>query len=264
MTVANLGRSHKGNSMKIRSVAAAATFAARILVTQSAVVQAADVKFVGGAGFRSVMPALAAQFEKTSGHKIVATWDATGGIERRLDAGEAFDVVFVGPEVVDKYIKQGKIVAGTRASVARAGLAVAVRAGAPKPDVSTADAFKQALLNAKSVGYVGEGMSGAHFLKLLDRLKIADQMKLKLKRLDAGDIFKAAASGDAELIFFLRPAIVANKSVEPAGALPEDLQNYIVLATGLMANAPQPEAGKALIAVLQSDAATKIIRASGW
>jgi len=120
-----------------------------ILLVQSVAAQAADVKFLGGAGFRSVMPELAAQFEKTSGHKIVATWDATGGIERRVDAGEAFDVVFVAPEVVDKYIQQGKMVAGTRATVARTGLAVAVRAGAAKPNVSTADAFKQALLNAK-------------------------------------------------------------------------------------------------------------------
>ncbi len=243
--------------MSLLSAAVRLSFS--ILLAQSVAAQAAEVKFLGGAGFRSVMPELAAPFEKASGHKIVATWDATGGIERRLDAGEAFDV-----EVVDKYIKQGKVVAGTRTSVARAGLAVAVRAGAPKPDVSTADAFKQALLKAKSVGYVGEGMSGAHFLKLLDRLKIADQMKPKLKRLDAGDIFKAAASGDAELIFFLRPAIVANKSVELAGALAEELQNYIVLATGLTANAPQPEAAKAFIAFLQSDAAAKIIKSKGW
>lgn len=245
-------------------LATAAKLSLFILLTQSVAAQAAEVKFIGGAGFRSVMPALAAQFEKTSGHKIVATWDATGGIVRRLDAGEPFDVFFVGPEVVDKYIKQGKIVAGTRHEIARAGLAVAVRAGAAKPDVSTTDAFKQALLKAKSVGYVGEGMSGAHFISLLDRLKIADQMKPKLKRLDAGDIFKAAVSGDADLIFFLRPAIVANKSVELAGALPEELQNYIVLATGLGSNAPQPEAAKALIAFLQSDAAAKVIRASGW
>jgi len=250
--------------MKIASVVAAATFAALVVAGQSITAQAADVKFIGGAGFRSVMPALAAAFEKANGHKVVATWDATGGIERRLDAGEMFDVVFVGPEVVDKYIKQGKIVAGTRHEIARAGLAVAVRKGAPKPDISTVDAFKQALLKAKSVGYVGEGMSGAHFLKLLDRLQIADQMKPKLKRLDAGDIFKAATEGEAELIFFLRPAIVANKSVDVARALPEELQNYIVLATGLTANAPQPDAGKALITFLQSDTATKIIQASGW
>jgi molybdate transport system substrate-binding protein len=235
-----------------------------LVLATSQVAHAADVKFLGGAGFKSVMPELAAQFEKSSDHKIVATWDATGGIERRITAGESFDVVFVGPEVVDKYIQQGKLVAGTKIDGARAGLGVAVRPGAPKPDVSSAEKFKQAMLSAKSVGYAAEGMSGSHFVSLLDRLKITDQMKSKTKPLPVADIFKAVTSGDVEMSIFLTPAIVADKSVALAGPLPEDLQAYIALSTGLSATAPQAEAGKALIAYLKSDAAAKIIRASGW
>jgi molybdate transport system substrate-binding protein len=250
--------------MKIRRIAVAATFAALILAGQSAIVQAADVKFIGGAGFRSVMTELAPLFEKTSGHKVVATWDATGGIQKRVNSGEAFDVVFVGPEVVDGFIKDGKVVAGTRHEVARSGVGVAVRAGAPKPDISSPDKLKQALLNAKSVGYVGEGMSGAAFLDVLNRLQIADQVKSKLKRLEIADIFTAASNGEADLIVYLVPPLLGNKSVTLVGPLPEELQRYIVLATGLSAAAPQPEAAKALIAFLQSEPALKIIRASGW
>jgi molybdate transport system substrate-binding protein len=245
-------------------VLAAAKFAWLLLLAAGQSAQAAEVKFIGGAGFKSVMPELAAKFETLSGHKIVATWDATGGIERRLTAGEVFDVVFVGPEVVDKFIQQGKLVAGTKADVARAGLGVAVRTRAPKPDVSSADKVKQALLNAKSVGYAAEGMSGAHFLSLLDRLQIADQMKPKLKALPVADILKSAASGESEMVVFLTPAIVADFSVALAGPLPEELQAYIVLSTGLVTAAPEPDAGQALIAFLKSDDATKIIRASGW
>lgn len=249
--------------MRIVTLAAAKlSLLLMLAVSQSA--QAAEVKFLGGAGFKSVMPELAARFEKANGHKITATWDATGGIQRRLTAGEVFDVVFVGPDVVDKYIQAGKLVAGTKVDVARAGLGVAVLAGAPKPDVSSPDKFKQALLNAKSVGYTAEGNSGAHFVKLLDRLKIADQMKPKLKALPAADIFKSVTSGESEMVIFLKPAIIADHSVALAGALPEELQAYIALSTGLLAAAPQPDAGKALIAFLKSEEATKIIRASGW
>lgn len=250
--------------MKISTLAATAKLISLFVLATSQVVQAADVKFLGGAGFKSVMPELAATFEKSSGHKIVATWDATGGIERRINAAEPFDVVFVGPEVVDKYIQQGKLVAGTKADAARAGLGVAVRPGAPKPDVSSTEKFKQAMLNSKSVGYAAEGMSGTHFVGLIDRLKITDQMKPKLKPLPVADIFKAVASGDAEMVVFLTPAIVADKSVALAGALPDELQFYVALSTGLSATAPQPEAGKALITFLKSDDAARIIRANGW
>src|SRR5258708_1025636 len=98
--------------MKSATLTRSAKFILLFFLEPSLAAQAGDVKFLGGAGFKSVMPDLASQFEKTTGHKIVATWDATGGIERRIGAGEAFDVVFIGPEVVDKFTQQGKIVAG--------------------------------------------------------------------------------------------------------------------------------------------------------
>src|SRR4029078_493505 len=104
----------------------------------------------------------------------------------------------------------------------------------------------------------------AAFLDVLNHLQIADQMKSKLKRLEITDIFTAATSGEVDLVVWLVPPLLGNKSVALVGPLPEELQRYVVLATGLSANAPQPEAAKALIAFLQSEPALKIIRASGW
>lgn len=250
--------------MKTGLLAATAKGALLFLFAQSLAAEAADVKFFAGGGFRSVMNELAPVFERTTGHKVVATWDSAGGLQRRINAGESFDVLFIGPEIVDAFIKQGKIVPGTRADVARAGLGVAVRAGTPKPDISSADAFKRALVNVKSVAYVGEGMSGVYFLDLLDRLGIAEQMKPKLKPKGVADVVKAGVSGESELVVYLIPAILADRGVDLVGPLPADIQTYIILATGLSAAANEPEAGKALINFLRSDAATPVIKAKGW
>jgi molybdate transport system substrate-binding protein len=141
---------------------------------------------------------------------------------------------------------------------------VAIKAGSPKPDISSVDAFKRALLNANSVAYVGEGHSGIYFVGLLDRLGIAEQMKPKLIPKGAAEVIKAGASGEADLVVYIVPALLADRSVELVGPLPAEVQSYIVLTTGLSAAAKEPEAGKALIKFLTSDAATPVIRAKGW
>jgi molybdate transport system substrate-binding protein len=234
------------------------------LLAQTVAAQADEVKFYAGGGFRTVMTELAPMFQKATGHTVAPTWDSAGGLERRVNAGESFDVLFIGPDIVDRLAQQGKIVAGTRHDVARAGLGVAVRKGAPKPDVSTVAALSETLSSAKSIAYVGEGMSGVYFVGMLDRLKLADRIKPKLKPLGVADVTKAVASGEADLVVYLMPALLADRGLDLAGPLPADVQNYVVLATGLSAAAPQPEAAKALIAFLQSDAVSKAMRASGW
>ena len=250
--------------MKIGALAAAAKIAFLFLLAQSLAAQAAEVKFFAGGGFRSVMNELAPVFERTTGHKVVATFDSAGGLERRIKAGESFDVLLIGPELVDPLIKQGKIVSGTNMNVARAGLGVAVRAGTPKPDISSVDAFKRVLVNVKSVSYVGEGHSGTYFVGLLDRLGIAEQVKPKLKPKGVSDVVKVGASGEVDLVVYLIPGILADRGVELVGPLPAEIQTYIVLTTGLSAAATEPEAGKALIKFLTSEAATPVIKAKGW
>ncbi|HEV1999989.1 MAG TPA: molybdate ABC transporter substrate-binding protein [Xanthobacteraceae bacterium] len=250
--------------MKIGALAATAKVAFLFLLAQGLAAEAADVQLFSGGGFRSVVTELAPAFERATGHKVVATFDSTGGFERRIKAGESFDVVLIGPEVVDSLIKEGKVVSGTNANVARGGLGVAVKAGNPKPDIGSVDAFKRALLNAKSVAYVGEGHSGQYFLAMLGRLGIAEQMKPKLKPQVVADVLKAGASGEADLVVYIVPAILADRSVELVGPFPAEIQSYVVLATGLSANAKEPEAAKSLIRFLGSEAAAPVIKARGW
>jgi molybdate transport system substrate-binding protein len=249
--------------MKIGAFTATAKLAFVFLLAQSLAAQAAEVKLLSAAGFRGVMNELAPQFERTTSHKVVGTFDSTGALRRQIDGGESFDVVMLAPEVIDDLIKQGKVASGTRVDVARAGLGVAVRAGAAKPDIASVDGFKRALIGAKSVSYVGEGLSGAYFVGLLDRLGIAEQMKPKLKPMAVADVNKAGASGEAELVVHLIPGMQGAPGIDLVGPLPAELQTYIGFSAGLGSTAKEPEAAKALINFLKSEAAVPAIKAKG-
>ncbi len=248
--------------MKIGTLAATAKVAFLFLLAQGLAAQAAEVKVFSGGGFRSVMTELAPAFERATGHKVVATFDSNGELERRIKAGESFDVLLIGGSTFDAL--GGKIAPAPRVDVARAGLGVAVRAGTPKPDITSVDAFKRALLGAKSVSYVGAGTSGIYFLDLLDRLGISEQMKPKLKSMGVANVVKAAASGEADLVVYVIPGILADRGVELVGPLPREIQSYVGITAGLSAAAKEPDAGKALINFLRSDAATLVIKAKGW
>jgi molybdate transport system substrate-binding protein len=250
--------------MKIGTFATTTTAAFLFLLAPAATAHAADVQLFSGGGFRATMTELVPAFERATGHKLVVTYDSTGAFERRIAAGENFDVLLIGPELVDRLVAQGKVVSGSKSIVARGGLGVAVKAGNPKPDVGSVDAFKRALLAANSVAYVGEGHSGALFVGLLDRLGIAEQMKPKLKPKAVADVIKAGASGEADLVVYIVPAILADRGLDLAGPFPAEIQDYVVLTTGLSANAKEVEAGKALIKFLTSETAAPVIKQKGW
>jgi molybdate transport system substrate-binding protein len=248
--------------MKNGVVAATAKVAFLLLLGQSLAAQAAEVKIFSGGGFTSVMTELAPLFEATTGHKVAVTFDSNDGFERRIKAGESFEVLILGAPTFK--VLGDRITPAPRVLVGRAGLGVAVRAGTPKPDITSADALKRTLLGAKSVSYVGDGLSGVLFLGLLDRLGIAEPMKPKLKPTAVANVAKAVANGDADLVVHNIPGILADPGVELVGPVPAELQSYIDLTAGLSAAAKEPEAGKAFIAFLTSDAAVKVIRAKGW
>ena len=169
------------NTMKIGSLAAAAIFGLMILWAHGGAAEAAEVKVLCAAAMRSVMNELGPGFEGTTGHKLVIQFDVVGALKRQIDAGERFDVAILTTPLIDEVVKNGKIAAGTRADVARSGLGVVVRTGAPKPDISSADAFKRTLLNAKSISYAKEGATGIYLQSLFERLGITEQMKPKTK-----------------------------------------------------------------------------------
>ena len=167
--------------MKIGSLAAAAIFGLMTLWAHGGAAEAAEVKVLCAAAMRSVMNELGPGFERATGHQLMIQFDVVGALKRQIDAGERFDVAILTTPLIDEVVKNGKIAAGTRADVARSGLGVIVRTGAPKPDISSADAFKRALLNAKSISYAKEGATGIYLESLFERLGITEQMKPKTK-----------------------------------------------------------------------------------
>jgi molybdate transport system substrate-binding protein len=232
------------------------------ITAQSFAAQAAEVKVFSGGGFRSVVTEIGPLFEGATGHKVVATFDSNDGFERRIKAGESFDVLLIGtPTFV---VLGDKIAPEPRVVVGRAGLGVAVRTGAPKPDISSADALKRTLLGVSSVSFVGDGLSGVLFRALLDRLGIVEPMTAKLKPTVTANVVKAVANGEADVAVHVMPGILAERGIDLVGPVPAEIQSYIDLTAGLNAAAKEPEAGKRLIAFLTSDAAIPVIRAKGW
>ena len=251
--------------MKIRSFVAAATIGFMILLAQGLAAEAAEVKLIGAGPMRAVVKELGAQFERDTGHKLVTKFVSGPVVKQEIDAGETFDIAISITPVIDDLIKEGKIVAATRADVAYAGVGVGVRAGAPKPDISLVEAFKRALLNAKSVAHSKEGTSGVYFKGLLERLGIAEEMKPKLKPLAGDALAQAVPSGEAEMVVMTISGIVAS-GAELVGPVPsqlQELQGYNRFAVGVSASAKQAEAAKALIKLLTSPAAVPVIKANG-
>jgi molybdate transport system substrate-binding protein len=239
------------------------TLAAALLAGAVTTAQAAELKVVSGNGARAAVQELCAQFERTSGHKVSLRFEVNAALKRKIEAGETFDVAILNPPVLDDLIRQGKVVAGTRADIGRAGLGVAVRAGAQKPDIGSVDAFRRALLAAKSVAYPGEGASGIYFVGLLDRLAIAAEMKPKLKPMAAEDTVEVVARGEADMVVVVSSRIFDVNGVEPVGPLPAELQTMIGFAAGMGAAAREPDAAKVLIRFLTAPEAAPVLKAKG-
>jgi molybdate transport system substrate-binding protein len=162
-------------------------------------VTAAEVKVLFSSGISDVIAALGPSFEQATGHKLVVRFDFGDALIREIDTGQPFDVAVLSSGT-DDLIKRGKIVVATRTVVGRTGLGIGVRQGQPKPDIGTIEAFKRTMLNAKSVAYGSESLTGRYFLKLFERLGIAEDMKPKLKSYGSAGAGEAVARGEAELL----------------------------------------------------------------
>jgi molybdate transport system substrate-binding protein len=227
---------------------------------------AAEIKVLTAGAFKPVVLALVPDFEKQSGHKVIVDNGTVGELQTRIEGGETFDVAVITPGVVDGLIAKGKIAAGSRLNLAGVSVGVMVKQGAPKPDVSTVDAFKRALLAAKSVAYIDPasgGSSGIYIDKLLERLGIADQIRPKAKLKKGGHVADLIVSGDAELGLHQISEIVPVKGVELVGPLPKDIQNTTIYAAGLSASAKDKSAAQALIKALAGPAAAAVLKAKG-
>ncbi|HEY5167198.1 MAG TPA: substrate-binding domain-containing protein [Pseudolabrys sp.] len=239
----------------------ASTLAAALLLA-CAQSQAAELKVLSGNGAKAAVRELSSQFERATGNKIELRFEVNADLERKIEAGETFDVAVLNPPVIDALIKHGKLVAGSRADIGRAGLGLAVRSGAPKPDIGSVEAFKRALLAANAVAYPGKGASGLYFVSLLDRLGIAAPMKSKLRPMAAEDTVEVVARGDADMVV-VASRIYDVAGVDAVGPIPPELQTRIGFAAGLGASAKEPAAAKALIRFLTAPTAAPTLKAKG-
>ena len=217
-------------------------------------------------GVRSAAEQLFAQFDKAS-HKLAVTWGTAPMLVKRIEDGDTPDLVVLSRAGIEALQKQGKLAAGSDVTLASSGVGIAVKAGAPKPDISTAEALKRALLAAKSIAYSepsAGGASGVYFAKLLERMGIAEQMKPKTKYPPAGG-FSAnlLMTGEAELAVQQKPELLHVAGVEIVGLLPGDLNVVTEFAVAIMTGGKNADAAAALIKLLQSSEAATEFRAKG-
>lgn len=247
----------------VRSTAKALSLAV-VAALSSAGSHAAEITCICAEAVRPVLTELAPRFERATGHKLIATYELAPVVKRKIEQGEPFDLAILNPPQAADLIKQGKLAAGAPVNIARAGLGVAVRAGAPKPDVGSVDAFKRTLLGAKSVTFPDEGTSGAYFRDLLQKLGITEQMQPKLKPAVRGAGFGMVARGEAEMMVTVIPQFLAHPGIEVAGPLPAELQTWIGLTAAIGAAAKEPHAAEALIKFLKTPDAVALTKAKGW
>lgn len=235
-----------------------------LFLTMAGAAGAAEIKVFSTIGVRSMLQDLSPRFESATGHKLVITFDVANALKRRIDSGEAFDVAILTVPVMDDMVKNNKIAADTRITIARGGMGLAVRTGAAKADVSSPDAFKRVLLNAKSIAYPKEGLAGIHVVKVQERLGIAEAMGAKATLTGATAPADLVARGEVELAAHIIPELLANKGVELIGPFPPELQTYIVLPAGLSTSATEAQAGRDLLKYLTGPEAISLIRSKGY
>lgn len=238
-------------------------FLSVLLLAAATVLQAAEIRVLSSTALKSVLAELAPQFEKATGHKLSMAFAPAAELKARIEKGERFDVTILTAALMDDLVKQGSVAATSRRDLARAGAGVAIRQGAPKPDIATAESFKRALLAAKSVAYVGTGATAANMRGIFERLGIAEEMKAKTKLLSGVGAADAIAKGEAELGFTQVSEILGVAGAELAGPLPPEVQVYTVFSSAGAASAPSPLAAVEFLRYLQTPDAARVIRAKG-
>jgi len=250
--------------MKERRSVSVAAGLALVLLAQAGTASAAEIKVLCSVGLKAVAEALVPQFETRTKHKVAITYDLASTIKKQIEDGAAFDVAIVTPAVLDDLIAKGRVAAEGRATIAQTGLAVAVRKGAHKVDISTVDAFKRALLNAKSIAYAKEGASGVAFVAIIQRFGIADALKSKSILTTSGDaVGEAVVNGTAEFGILPVSEILPVSGAEVLATFPKEVQSYVVMVGGVGAASKQAAAGRDFLKFLTAPEALPVIKAKG-
>ncbi len=252
--------------MSLLSLRRATALAATLLLAAPA--SAAEVHVVSSGGFAAAYKDLAPAFEKDTGNKLAAAWGPSMGetenaVPQRLKRGENIDVLIMVGYALDDLIKQGKVDSSSKVELAKSGISLAVKAGAPKPDISTVEGLKKTLLAAKSIAY-SDSASGVYIQKeMFKKLGIEDQLKDKAHMIPATPVGEIVAKGEAEVGFQQASELLPVKGIEIVGPIPEQVQLYTVFSAGVLASSKEPAAAKALLTYLGSKQAAPAIVKSG-
>lgn len=230
--------------------------------------QAAEIRVVTSGGFSAAYDQLVPLYEQATGHKVTTARGASMGtapdsIPSRMARGEQFDVVILADSALDQLIAQGKVQAGSRVDLARSMIGMSVRKGTPPPDISTVDALRQTLLNAKSVAYSASASGTYLSTELFQRLGVAEQMKGKATKIYSERVGAVVLRGDAEIGFQQVSELLPFKELQFVGALPDEVQQRVFFSAGVATGSPDPEAARHLIRFLAAPAAAAIVRSTG-
>ncbi len=253
--------------MKIVSLILRPTLLILLLFSRVATVHADDVVVMTSGAFTAAYLELGKEFERATNHRLVTATTSMGAgaesIPARLLRGEPADVIIVASDALDAMVHDGTVTRGSRVDLAESAIGMAVRAGAPKPDISTVAAFRQALLGAKSVGY-SVSVSGNYLVnEIYPRLGITEQLMPKSQRIERGRVGTVVARGDAEIGFQQISELMPVEGIDIVGPLPPELQKLTIFAAGIAAASKHEQAARALVIFLASPAAADAVRRSG-
>ena len=240
-----------------------ARYSALLLLSLALPAQAAEIKVLSGNGARAAVLELVARFDRASGHRTSVEFAVNPETRKKIESGQAFDVAILNPPQLNELIKQKLIVAETRSVLGRAGIGVGIREGAPKPDISSVEAFKRTLLGAKAVAYPGEGASGKYFVSVVERLGIAAEMKPKMRPMPAEYNVEVVATGEADMVVVVASRISGVPGVQLVGGIPQELQTWIGFTGGVSSAAREPQAAREMLRFMTSPAAAPVLKATG-
>lgn len=225
--------------------------------------RAQEISVLATAAYKGVIVELLPRFEQTNQYKVVTRFSSSPDILKRTQAGEKIDVVILASDSLQTLIQSGKVVPGSRVDLAKSGIGVAVRAGAPKPDISSSDAVRRAVLASRSVGY-SSGASGTYIVGLFQRLGISEEVKPKSRQTLPGvTVGELIARGEVDLGFHQISELVPVAGIDIVGPLPPELQHVTVFSSGIHVAARDPAAARALIQFLASPGGVPVIRKNG-
>ena len=228
---------------------------------------AADIQVLSSTVMLGAMEKLAPEFERETGNKLIIKIEISPTAMKQITTNQVYpDVAIITGPGIDDLITRSQVLANSKSEFAHTSVAVAVRTGTSKPDISSVEAVKRALLNAKSISYTDPATgaaTGVHLAKILSQLGIAEQMKSKTILGQGGPIGEIVAKGDAEIGFQQLPELLPVHGIDIVGLLPTELQNIVVIKAGVLSASKQPSAAEALVKFLSTSRAKELLKAAG-